>query len=119
MAPMKAYFKGMAAGFYMALGAALAFGTIALIGGLFLTRLKRHLQKNMEAAIGQQLGLSRRMTEIIIQLQQNQSKQDEQLQKLAEFSLRVKKELQVVVERQANIEADLPANSDTKPKYLN
>lgn len=113
----------MVASLYMALGAALSL--LAFTGILFVfgARLRRHLQKNLKDAIGQQLGLSRRMTEIIIQLQQNQSKQDEQMQKLAEFSLRLKKDMALLVETQQRAmdeETESP-NADTteRPKYLN
>lgn len=107
----------------MLIGGLIALTLTAALGGLFLIRLRRHLQKNLDAAIGQQLGLSRRMTEIIIQLQQNHIKHEEQLQKLAEFSLKVKKDVQLIAERQAvsetNSDDDFLTKSEPKTKYLN
>ena len=107
----------------MVLGGLIALAATALAGALCLSRLKKHLAKNLEAAVQQQLGLSRRMTEIIIQLQQNQSRQDDQLQKLAEFSLRVKGEVKTLAERQALVEAspddDYYVKSESKTRFLN
>lgn len=109
----------MDASLYMALGFVLALTAVAVVGGLFLARLRRHLQHNLKDAIGQQMGLSRRMTDIIIQLQQNQAKQDEQLQKLAEFTLVLKKDMSLLATTVAEQEADNIAASEPRPKYLN
>lgn len=115
-----AYSASMHDALYMAIGAALAVTCMAGLIGFFAVRLRRHLQTNLKDAIGQQLGLSRRMTDIIIQLQSGQGKQEEQLQKLAEFTLHLKKEMAtlatVVAEQQ---EAELAAPRDDRPKYLN
>lgn len=103
----------------MLLGAGIALTAAAGAALFFFTRLKQHLQRNLETAIGQQTGLSRRLTDIIIQLQQNQSKQDEQIQKLAEFAVHLKKEMGIVVQRQLDDEAEAAAPVAEKTRYLN
>ncbi len=121
--------------FLLMLGGALAGGGIAAFTfGTMLRRRQRaqlellqlHITRQVSRAVGPVFTTASKLTEIVAQIQDGQGKQHEQLHKLAEFSLQLKKDMALVAARQVAIyetegddEAEFAADTGERPRYLN
>ena len=125
--------------FLLMLGGALAGGGItAFTFGTMLRRRQRAQLELLQLHITRQVALqvsraagpvfttAGKLTEIVAQIQDGQGKQHEQLHKLAEFSLQLKKDMALVAARQVAIyeaegedEGEFASDAGDRPRYLN
>ena len=103
----------------MLVGGAAAIG----LGLLAYRRLQRRFMSAVRVLMARQMArqaqVSGKLTGIIVQLQENQAKQHEQLHKLAEFSMRLKKEMAIVSARQDDDESDWINTGEETSRTLN
>lgn len=81
------------------------------------TKLEQQLSTQLDQQQAEHLAYVKKIAELMAQLQTNISKHDEQVQKLADFALRLKKEVNIIAERQAVAEEAQAPQAD-KIRFL-
>lgn len=120
--------------FLLGLGIILGGMATAMLAASLYRRQQRQWLESVRTLVTQQASLhankavaplvknAQKLTEIVGQLQEGQGKSQEQLHKLAEFSLQMKKEVAVLSARQlldADEDAEAAHANAERPRYLN